>query len=105
MTYTQLSITGALLAVAVDVWVLRTRLVTLRLFWVSEGIIVFFQLISNGLLTGLNIVRYDGEAIIGLTSPSDSSPPTMLGAGRIAFAPVEDLGFGFALVLLAWPAA
>ena len=45
------------------------------------------------------IARDDGEAIIGSTT-SASGPPPFLGDGRIAYAPVEDLMFGFALVLL-----
>ena len=60
----------------------------------------------NAVLTGARIVRYDGAAIIGSstgTSPG-SSAPAFFGDGRIAYAPVEDLLFGFALVLatLAW---
>jgi hypothetical protein len=50
-------------------------------------------------LTGLRVVRYDGEAIIGSTTPV-AGPPPFLGDGRIAYAPVEDLMFGFALVVL-----
>jgi hypothetical protein len=99
MTYTQLAVTGVLVAISVDLYVLKTRLVTTKLFWVSDAIIVFFQLISNGFLTGLNIVRYSDDAILGVQSPDAGSPP-FLGGGRIAFAPVEDLLFGFALVLL-----
>jgi hypothetical protein len=100
VTYTQLSATGILLAILLDIVVLRTGLVRRRVFWVAEAIVVFFQLISNGLLTGLNIVRYSGDAIIGLTSPDGPSAPAFLGSGRLVFAPVEDLGFGFALVLM-----
>ena len=53
---------------------------------------------TNGVLTGFEIVRYAGDAIVG------SDTPTFLGDGRIAYAPVEDLLFGFALVVqtLAW---
>lgn len=99
MTYTQVALLGVAVAVAVDLWGVRTRLLRRRVFWTSYAIIVFFQLISNGMFTGFNIVRYDGDAIIGSTSP-DTGSPTFLGDGRIAFAPVEDLLFGFALVLL-----
>lgn len=98
MTYTQLATAGVLVAVALDVLALRTHLVRRRIFWVSEAIIVFFQLISNGVLTGFAIVRYDGAAIIGDSTPA-AGPPPFLGHGRIAFAPVEDLLFGFALTL------
>jgi lycopene cyclase domain-containing protein len=99
MTYTQLGLVAVVLVVLLDLYVLRTRLVTRKVFWVSYAIIVFFQLITNGMFTGFGIVRYDGEAIIGSTSPSEGPPP-FLGDGRIAFAPAEDLLFGFALVLL-----
>ena len=63
---------------------LRTRLVARRAFWVAYAIIIVFQLISNGMLTYRHIVRYNPGAILGL---------------RIAGAPVEDLLFGFSLVL------
>lgn len=99
MTYTQLAVGGVLVAVLADLFLFRTQLVRRRAFWTSYAIIVFFQLITNGMFTGFGVVRYDGEAIIGGTSPEQGSPP-ILGDGRIAFAPVEDLLFGFALILL-----
>ncbi len=99
MTYTQLGIVGVLVAVALDLWVFRTRLLGRKVFWTSYAIIVFFQLLTNGMFTGFGIVQYDGDAIIGSTSPAQGAPP-FLGDGRIAFAPVEDLLFGFSLVLL-----
>jgi lycopene cyclase domain-containing protein len=85
MTYTVAAVTAVLAGVLVDRYVLRTRLLRRPVFWATYPIIVFFQLVSNGILTGRDIVRYDPEAIIGL---------------RLAHAPVEDLLFGFALVLL-----
>jgi len=99
VTYTQLGMLALLLALLADLALLRTRLVTRRIFWVSYAIIVVFQLLSNGALTGLGIVRYSDEAIIGSASPVDAAPP-FIGDGRLAFAPVEDLMFGFALVLI-----
>ena len=99
MTYTQLGIVGVLVAVALDLWVFRTRLLGRKVFWTSYAIIVFFQLLTNGMFTGFGIVQYDGDAIIGSTSPAQGAPP-FLSDGRIAFAPVEDLLFGFSLVLL-----
>jgi lycopene cyclase domain-containing protein len=86
VTYTVAAVVGVVAAVALDLWVLRTRLVRGRLFWATYPIVVAFQLLSNGVLTGRRVVRYDPAAIIGV---------------RIVFAPVEDLAFGFALVLLA----
>ena len=97
MTYTQIALMAVTLAVALD-FGLRTRLVTRRVFWVSYAIIVFFQLLSNGVLTGSGTVHYDGAVIVGNDSPEGVRPP-FIGEGRIAFAPVEDLLFGFAMIL------
>lgn len=99
MTYTQLAVLGIVVAVVFDVWIARTRLLTRTAFWVSYAIIFFFQLLTNGVLTGFRIVRYDGEVIIGSTTPTDGPPP-FIGDGRMIYAPVEDLMFGFALIVL-----
>lgn len=85
MSYTALAVLGVVLAIVVDLVVLRTRLLTRKVFWVSYAIIVFFQLITNGIFTGRHIVRYDPDEILGL---------------RIVYAPVEDLLFGFSMVVL-----
>jgi lycopene cyclase domain-containing protein len=85
MSYTEISLLAVLLVVVSDLVLLRTRLLTRAAFWAAYSIIVFFQLITNGWLTGREIVRYDDEVNLGL---------------RIAYAPAEDLAFGFALVLL-----
>jgi lycopene cyclase domain-containing protein len=85
VTYTVAALLGVAGALAVDLVVLRTALVRRKVFWATYPIIIAFQLLSNGILTGRDIVRYDPAAIIGL---------------RIAFAPVEDLFFGFAMILL-----
>lgn len=97
MTYTQLAVSAVMLALVLDL-ALRTRLVTRRVFWVSYAIILFFQLLSNGVLTGSGTVHYDGDVIIGNSSPENGRPP-FIGEGRVAFAPIEDLLFGFAMVL------
>jgi hypothetical protein len=99
MTYTQLGLLAVVVMVAVDLWVLRTKLLTRKVFWTAYVIIVFFQLVTNGMFTGFSIVHYAGDAIVGSSSP-DVGPPPFIGDGRLAFAPVEDLLFGFALVLL-----
>ena len=62
MTYTQLGLIGVIVVIALDLFVFRTRLVRRRVFWVAYAIIIFFQLVTNGVLTGLRIVRYDGDA-------------------------------------------
>ncbi len=90
MTYTQAAALGVLLTLILELLVLRTGLLRRRIFWVSYAIVVFFQLVTNGVLTGRDIVMYDDDAILGT---------------RLVNAPVEDLLFGFALVcqtLLWW---
>ncbi len=98
MTYTQLAVAAVPLAVLLDVVVLRTRLVARRAFWVAYLIVLLFQLITNGWLTGRGIVTYSADAVVG------GAEAVPLGRGRLLFAPVEDVAFGFSLVLqtLAW---
>lgn len=99
MTYTALGLVAVVVVAVIDLAVLRTRLLGRKVFWTSYAIIVFFQLVTNGMFTGGGIVLYSGDAIVGSTSP-EVGPPPFIGDGRLAFAPVEDLLFGFALVLL-----
>lgn len=103
MTYTQAALLGVAGTVVLDLLVLRTRLLTRKAFWATYGIVVFFQLVSNGILTGRTIVVYSDRAVAGVGSAVGHRPP-FLGDGRIAYAPFEDLLFGFALVVqtLAW---
>jgi lycopene cyclase domain-containing protein len=85
MTYTVLAVLGVLGAAAVDQLVLRTNLLRRKAFWTAYAIVLFFQVIVNGVLTGLPIVRYNPHAIIGL---------------RFVYAPIEDVLFGFTMVLV-----
>ena len=94
ISYTVAAGVAVLVAVLADLLVLRTALVRSRTWWTAYGIVVFFQLLTNGWLTGRGVVRYSDDAILG------SGRIVFLGDGRIAYAPVEDLAFGFALVLL-----
>ena len=92
--YTAAATIAVLFAIGTDLLVLRTSLVRSRTWWTAYGIVVFFQLLSNGWLTGRGIVRYRDDAIVG------SERIVFLGDGRLVYAPVEDLAFGFALVLM-----
>ena len=94
ISYTAAAGVAVLVAVLADLLVLRTALVRSRTWWTAYGIVVFFQLLTNGWLTGRGIVRYSEDAILG------SARIVFLGDGRVAYAPVEDLAFGFALVLM-----
>ena len=84
MTYSQIAITAALVAIAIDLFIFSQPLLKRRAFWTSYAIILPFQLLTNWWLTSRNIVMYYPDAIFGL---------------RIASAPAEDLLFGFALIL------
>lgn len=83
MTYTELVLVAITFTIVNDLFILKTKLLIRKVFWTSYAIIVFFQLITNGWLTYNEIVTYSPDVILGL---------------RIAYAPIEDLGFGFALV-------
>jgi lycopene cyclase domain-containing protein len=85
MSYSALAVIAVVAVLVVDLAVYRTRMVTRRVFWVAYAIVIVFQLLMNGVLTGLEVVTYDPAAIWG---------------PRIAYAPVEDLLFGFAMVTL-----
>ena len=85
MNYTWAAVTAVVVAAAVDLFVLRTALLRRRAFWASYAIVLVFQLVVNGVLTGLRVVRYDPHVILG---------------PRLAWAPVEDIAFGFSLVTL-----
>lgn len=83
MTYTALAGCGVAAALVLDLGLLRTRLLMRRVFWVAYAIVLAFQLLVNGILTGRGVVRYDPDTILRI---------------RLAYAPIEDLAFGFALV-------
>lgn len=85
MVYTDIAIVAFIASIIADRFLIKSKLLTRKVFWTSYAIILFFQLLTNWWLTSRNIVIYNPDAIIGL---------------RIASAPVEDLFFGFALVLL-----
>jgi lycopene cyclase domain-containing protein len=84
MSYSLLAISAVVLALLLDLFIVQTQLVRLKAFWTSYAIILPFQLLTNWWLTSRNIVMYDENQIVGL---------------RIASAPVEDLLFGFSLIL------
>jgi lycopene cyclase domain-containing protein len=85
VVYTDIAIVAFIASIIADRFLIKSKLLTRKVFWTSYAIILFFQLLTNWWLTSRNIVMYNPDAIIGL---------------RIASAPVEDLFFGFALVLL-----
>jgi lycopene cyclase domain-containing protein len=81
--YTLAAACGVVLTVLLELLVLRTGLFRDPRYWVALGIVAAFQLLVNAVLTCPPIVSYDPDQILG---------------PRIACAPIEDLGFGFAMV-------
>ena len=84
MVYTDIAILAFLFSIFFDLFLIKTKLLMRAAFWTSYAIILPFQLINNWWLTSRNIVMYRSDAIIGI---------------RVASAPIEDLLFGFALIL------
>ena len=84
MNYTQIALLSFILAIVFDLRVTKIHLIRRKVFWTSYAIILPFRLLTNWWLTSRNIVMYKTESITGL---------------RIASAPVEDLFFGFSLLL------
>ena len=84
MIYSDIAMDAVLLAVLADLFVLRTQMITRGIFWLTYGLILPFQLLTNWWLTSKNIVMYSATEIIGR---------------RLAGAPIEDLLFGFSMIL------
>jgi lycopene cyclase domain-containing protein len=85
ITYTLLAGVAVMAVFVFGLIALKSPLLSSSKFWIAYAIVVFFQLVSNGYLTGQEIVTYNSDVITGT---------------RIAYAPIEDLFFGFALVTL-----
>ena len=84
LTYTQITVYALIMTIFFDMFITKNSLLSTLRFWFSYAIIVPFQLVTNWWLTSREIVVYNPESIIGL---------------RVAGAPVEDLIFGFAMIL------
>jgi lycopene cyclase domain-containing protein len=91
--YTAAAIAAPVAVVALELLVLRTGLLREARYWMTVAIALAFQIPVDGWLTraGHPIVQYSGAAISGIRFPWNI--------------PVEDFGFGFALItltLLVW---
>jgi len=85
MIYSDIALVAILFAVITDLFILRTQVITRGIFWLTYGLIFPFQLLTNWWLTSKNVVMYSSSQIIG---------------ARFAGAPIEDLLFGFSLILM-----
>ena len=84
MIYSDIALNAVFVAVVLDLFLLKSRMMTRGIFWLTYFLILPFQLLTNWWLTSNAIVMYAVSDITGQ---------------RIAGAPIEDLLFGFALVL------
>ena len=85
MIYSDIALDAVVVAILVDLFILRTAMLTRGIYWLTYGLIFPFQLLTNWWLTSRNIVQYSPSEIIGR---------------RLAGAPIEDLLFGFSMILL-----
>ncbi len=86
--YTLLTVIAVIGTVALEIFVLRTGIFRTAQYWVTMLIVFAFQIPVDGWLTKLRdpIVIYNPSEMIGIRAPWDI--------------PVEDFGFGFAMVTL-----
>ncbi len=87
--YTALTLAAVVVVVALELLVIRSGILTNASYWIAIAICAAFQVPVDGWLTKLSspIVIYNPDVFSGLRVAWDS--------------PVEDWGFGFALMTLA----
>ena len=91
--YTLMAAASVPIVAALDLVVLRTRLLLTARYWLSMAIVLAFMVLVDGWLTKLSapIVLYSDAATSGVRWPWDI--------------PIEDFGFGISmctLVLILW---
>lgn len=86
--YTVTTVIGIIVVVCLELFWLKTGIFRSLQYWLTMLMVFAFQIPVDGWLTKLGspIVRYDADQLLGLRWPLDI--------------PVEDFGFGFALVTL-----
>ncbi|MFX4272171.1 lycopene cyclase domain-containing protein [Propionibacteriaceae bacterium Y1685] len=86
--YTTLTVLAVVAVVLVELLWFRTGLFATAQYWCSMAIVFFFQILVDGWLTRLDAptVLYDDAQTLGVRFPLDI--------------PIEDFGFGFAMVTL-----
>jgi len=87
--YTVLTAAAVVAVVLAELLYFKTGIFTTAQYWLSIAIVFGFQIAVDGWLTKLSapIVIYNPEEFLGLRIPWDI--------------PIEDFGFGFAMVTLA----
>lgn len=86
--YTVLTVLAVVAVVVAELVYFKTGIFSTAQYWLSIAIIFAFQILVDGWLTKLSapIVIYDPDEFLGLRVPWDI--------------PIEDFGFGFAMVTL-----
>lgn len=86
--YTALTVIGIVAVVTLEALWARTGIFASARYWLAMGIVGFFQIWVDGWLTKLSapIVLYNSTEFSGVRFPWDI--------------PIEDFGFGFAMVTL-----
>ena len=86
--YTALTVIAVLATVALELFVFRTGIFGTAQYWLTMVIVFGFQVLVDGWLTKLSdpIVIYHPDQMLGVRLPWD--------------VPIEDYGFGFAMVTL-----
>ena len=85
MIYSDIALDAVVLAILTDLFILRTQMITRGIYWLTYALIFPFQIATNWWLTSRKIVQYSPSENIGR---------------RLAGAPVEDLLFGFSMILM-----
>ncbi|HSK32112.1 MAG TPA: lycopene cyclase domain-containing protein [Propionicimonas sp.] len=96
LEYTIATVVAVVVVVAVELLWARTGIFRTAQYWITMAIVFFFQVLVDGWLTKLSdpIVLYAPTQFAGIRFPFDI--------------PIEDFGFGFALVtgtIIAWQLA
>ncbi|WP_022869360.1 lycopene cyclase domain-containing protein [Yaniella halotolerans] len=91
--YTVLTVVGIIVVVLIELFVVRSGIFRKPAYWLAMAICLSFQILVDGYLTKLSnpIVLYNPDHMLGLRFPWDI--------------PIEDFGFGFAMlttVLMVW---
>lgn len=86
--YTILTVIGVIAVILIELFWTKTRIFRSLQFWLALAIVLGFQVLVDGWLTKLSnpIVTYNPNMFAGVRFPFDI--------------PVEDFGFGFAMVTL-----
>ena len=91
--YTIMTVIGMIVVIGLELLVFRSGIFRRAKYWAALGICLFFQCFVDGWLTKLSdpIVLYNPQGLSGVRFPWDI--------------PIEDFGFGFAMitaVLMLW---